>query len=92
LTSLSRLSVHSHGKLAVAHMRSGKLINSVPLCFIYPAMLHLKACAKTRKAIALDWAFIIFGSAVGLFTTVQTLRSLAEPSAAPSFGKCDVPH
>lgn len=54
-------------------------------------MLHLKACAKTRSAIIIDWVFIIFGSAVGLFTTVQTLRSLAEPSQAPSFGKCDVP-
>lgn len=80
----------SHGKLD-SNEALQKLICSVPLCFIYPAMLHLKACAKTRTAIVIDWLFIIFGSAVGLFTTVQTLRSLAEPAQPPSFGKCDVP-
>ncbi|WVO15887.1 hypothetical protein L204_103552 [Cryptococcus depauperatus] len=62
----------------------------IPLCFIYPPMLHLKACARTRKARLMDLTLIIFGSAVGIFTTVQTLRSLFVPSGEkPKFGACD---
>ncbi|ORX40275.1 transmembrane amino acid transporter protein-domain-containing protein [Kockovaella imperatae] len=64
----------------------------IPLCFIYPPLLHLKAVAKTRTARFLDYGLLIFGICVGIFTTVQTLRSLFEPSGAPAqFGKCKVP-
>ncbi|OCF62271.1 solute carrier family 36 (proton-coupled amino acid transporter) [Kwoniella mangroviensis CBS 10435] len=65
----------------------------IPLCFIYPPMLHLKACAKTRKAIVLDYLLIVFGTIVGAYTTVQTVRSLFEPGGdKPKFGKCEVPN
>ncbi|WVQ66001.1 uncharacterized protein L199_004179 [Kwoniella botswanensis] len=65
----------------------------IPLCFIYPPMLHLKACAKTRKAIVLDYLLIVFGTIVGAYTTVQTIRSLFEPGGdKPKFGKCEVPN
>lgn len=66
---------------------------SIPLCFIYPPMLHLKACARTRTQKALDYILIAFGVIVGLYTTVQTIRSLfsSGSSESPRFGKCDVP-
>lgn len=65
---------------------------SVPLCFIYPPLLHLRACAKSRMAKIGDYVFIAFGIGVGLFTTIQTLRSFAEGGGdAPKFGKCDIP-
>lgn len=65
---------------------------SIPLCFIYPPMLHLKACAKTRKAKIIDYTLLAFGVLVGVYTTVQTIRSLFVPSGAgPQFGKCKVP-
>ncbi|ODN95920.1 solute carrier family 36 (proton-coupled amino acid transporter) [Cryptococcus wingfieldii CBS 7118] len=62
----------------------------IPLCFIYPPMLHLRACADTRRARILDWTLIVFGVVVGAFTTVQTLRSLFIPTpAGPKFGNCE---
>ncbi|OXC64687.1 hypothetical protein AYX13_05965 [Cryptococcus neoformans] len=62
----------------------------IPLCFIYPPMLHLKACARTPKARIMDWTLIVFGTIVGAFTTVQTLRSLFIPSPeGPKFGACE---
>jgi hypothetical protein len=46
---------------------------SVPLCFVYPAMLHYKACARTWKQKAADIALGIFGVVAAVYTTVQTL-------------------
>ncbi|OCF31256.1 solute carrier family 36 (proton-coupled amino acid transporter) [Kwoniella heveanensis BCC8398] len=64
----------------------------IPLCFIYPPMLHLKACNPSRKGRILDWILIIFGTIVGAYTTVQTVRSLAQPGGeSPKFGNCEVP-
>jgi hypothetical protein len=45
----------------------------VPLCYVYPPMLHLRACARTRRQKAADWALIVFGVAAAVYTTVQTL-------------------
>lgn len=66
---------------------------SVPLCFIYPPMLHLRARAKTRTQRALDYALITFGVLTTIYTTVQTVRVLVRPAAAgggggPEFGSC----
>ncbi|KAF9109885.1 neutral amino acid transporter [Mortierella sp. AM989] len=36
-------------------------IACMPLCFIFPALFHYKACAKTTKAKVLDIALGIFG-------------------------------
>jgi hypothetical protein len=46
---------------------------SVPLCFVYPAMLHYKACAVTWKQKAADIALGVFGVVAAIYTTVQTL-------------------
>ncbi|KAL1408401.1 hypothetical protein Q8F55_005213 [Vanrija albida] len=65
----------------------------IPLCFIYPPMLHLRGCATTRRQKLLDCLLIGFGLVVGVYTTIQTLRSLFTPSSgeAPRLGKCEVP-
>lgn len=47
---------------------------SVPLCYVYPAMLHYRACSRTRKEKAADIAMIVFGLVVAAYTTVQTVR------------------
>jgi amino acid permease len=46
---------------------------SVPLCYVYPAMLHYKACARTWKQKAADIALGVFGVVAALYTTVQTI-------------------
>jgi proton-coupled amino acid transporter len=48
--------------------------NSVPLCLVYPAMLHYKACAHTRKQKIADLGLMAFGFVAAIFTTVQTIR------------------
>lgn len=45
----------------------------VPLCFCYPAMLHYKACAKTRWQKAIDITLVSFGFIMAVYTSVQTV-------------------
>jgi len=61
----------------------------VPLCYVYPPMLHYKACARTRKEKAGDIALMIFGLLAAVYTTVQTIRLMFEPeTGGPTFGHC----
>ncbi|KAK4698377.1 solute carrier family 36 (proton-coupled amino acid transporter), partial [Phenoliferia sp. Uapishka_3] len=62
----------------------------VPLCFCYPALLHYKACATTRKQKLADIALFIFGVLAAIYTTSQTFIIIfsGEVSAPPTFGKC----
>jgi len=48
--------------------------DSVPLCYVYPAMLHYRACARTRGDKMRDIAMIIFGTVVFVYTSVETIR------------------
>lgn len=45
----------------------------VPLCYVYPAMLHYKACAHTRRQKIIDIALMVFGSIAAVYTTAQTI-------------------
>lgn len=65
----------------------------VPLCYLYPPMLHYKACARTRKAKIADVALMIFGAVAAVYTTAQTIRLMAQPApdGSPKFGRCDIP-
>ncbi|KZT73071.1 hypothetical protein DAEQUDRAFT_808609 [Daedalea quercina L-15889] len=65
----------------------------VPLCYVYPAMLHYKACAHTRKQKIADIALMVFGMIAAIYTTVQTVRLMVEPapSVPPRLGSCDIP-
>ncbi|KAF9354358.1 neutral amino acid transporter [Mortierella sp. AD094] len=56
----------------------------MPLCFIFPALFHYKACAKTTKDKVLDILLGLFGVAVMIFTMYITIRSwvvVAAPEA-----------
>ena len=46
----------------------------MPLCYVYPAMLHYKAAAFTRKQKIADIAMMVFGIIACVFTTAQTLK------------------
>ncbi|KAG8213253.1 amino acid transporter [Butyriboletus roseoflavus] len=46
----------------------------VPLCFVYPAMLHYKAVAKTPMEKTIDILLCVFGLAAMIFTTTQTIK------------------
>ncbi|KAG0700274.1 amino acid transporter [Suillus ampliporus] len=54
----------------------------VPLCFVYPAMLHYKAVAKTRTEKIGDIVLGVFGMAAMIFTTALTIQLMAEPEAS----------
>jgi len=62
----------------------------IPLCYVYPPMLHYKACARTRWAKAKDIALVVFGFAAAVFTTVQTVKLMVEPGPGedPQLGVC----
>ncbi|KAG8998442.1 neutral amino acid transporter [Tulasnella sp. 427] len=66
----------------------------IPLCFIYPAMLHLKACAKTRRQRLADWLMIIFGVIATFYTSIGTIKLMFEPPSgkAPQYGHCAPPN
>ncbi|KAI0685968.1 transmembrane amino acid transporter protein-domain-containing protein [Cytidiella melzeri] len=63
----------------------------VPLCYVYPAMLHYKACARTRKQKIADIALMVFGMIAAAYTTAQTVKLMLEPQPVgpPPFGQCD---
>ncbi|KAJ4477472.1 vacuolar amino acid transporter 4 [Lentinula aciculospora] len=64
----------------------------VPLCYVYPAMLHYKACAHTRQKKLADVAMIVFGLVAAAFTTVQTIKLMIEPEVGGlPVGECDPP-
>ncbi|KAL1940248.1 hypothetical protein VTO73DRAFT_9200 [Trametes versicolor] len=62
----------------------------VPLCYVYPAMLHYKACAHTRKQKIADIALMVFGVIAATYTTVQTIVLMTQPAPAgpPTLGQC----
>ncbi|TCD64918.1 neutral amino acid transporter [Steccherinum ochraceum] len=63
----------------------------VPLCYVYPAMLHYKACARTRKQKVADIALMAFGLIAAVYTTIQTLKLMIgpQPAGPPSLGQCE---
>lgn len=65
----------------------------IPLCFIYPPMLHLRGRATTRTARWLDYGLIVFGVIAAVYTTIMTAKVLITPAVGPGpkLGKCDSP-
>jgi amino acid permease len=53
----------------------------MPLCFIFPAMFHYKACAKTTRAKVLDIILGVVGIGAMAFTLYITVRGWIEVSA-----------
>ncbi|KAG7089222.1 hypothetical protein E1B28_010923 [Marasmius oreades] len=65
----------------------------VPLCYVYPAMLHYRACAKTRRQKVADIAMMTFGMLVAVFTSIQTIKLMVSPDedGGGGIGACDPP-
>ncbi|KAF3934028.1 hypothetical protein ABW19_dt0201757 [Dactylella cylindrospora] len=62
----------------------------IPLVYMYPPMLHFRGVAKTTISKVGDVILGIFGFAVMIYTTQQTVRSWAEgTSVPPTKGFCD---
>jgi amino acid permease len=63
----------------------------MPLCFIFPAMFHYKACAKTIRSKVLDIILGFFGVAAMAFTLYITIRSWVEVAAPDAnIDRCSV--
>ncbi|WFD31628.1 hypothetical protein MSPP1_002667 [Malassezia sp. CBS 17886] len=63
----------------------------VPLCFVYPPLLHLRACATTRRAKVLDITLFVFGVFCVFFAGSQTLVSMFAGGNAPKELVCVPP-
>lgn len=60
----------------------------VPLCFIYPPLLHLKANATRTATKALNYAMLSFGIVCVVFAGSQTIKAMLEGSKAGGPPKC----
>ncbi|KAL1958731.1 hypothetical protein VTO42DRAFT_3850 [Malbranchea cinnamomea] len=63
----------------------------VPLVYVYPPMLHLKAVASSRLQRSADITLTIFGVILCIYTTILTIQNWA--AGSPDSGKpgqCDV--
>ncbi|GJN93680.1 hypothetical protein Rhopal_006737-T1 [Rhodotorula paludigena] len=65
----------------------------VPLGFVFPPLLHYKACAHTTRQKVADIALLVFGVIAAIFSTSQTIQLFAsgDQAAPPTFGSCP-PH
>ncbi|MCO5565379.1 hypothetical protein L7F22_019052 [Adiantum nelumboides] len=63
----------------------------VPLCFIYPPLLHLRACATKRRTIILDYILLAFGIICVVFAGSQTIGTLISGGEGPDKPVCRPP-
>ncbi|RAH57016.1 amino acid transporter [Aspergillus piperis CBS 112811] len=61
----------------------------VPLIYVYPPLLHLKACAQSRRQQIADIALSVFGVLSCLYTTALTLNNWINGSDVKAPGYCD---
>ncbi|EXJ96486.1 hypothetical protein A1O1_01612 [Capronia coronata CBS 617.96] len=61
----------------------------VPLVYVYPPMLHLRAVARKPWQRGLDYVVCIFGLVGCLYTTVLTVQQWAAGGSAKAPGYCD---
>ncbi|TKY85435.1 hypothetical protein EX895_005597 [Sporisorium graminicola] len=60
----------------------------VPLCFIYPPLLHLKANATRTATKALNYAMLFFGVICVVFAGSQTIKAMLESSKPAGPPRC----
>lgn len=60
----------------------------VPLCFIYPPLLHLKANATRTATKALNYAMLFFGIICVVFAGSQTIRAMLESTEPAGPPRC----
>jgi solute carrier family 36 (proton-coupled amino acid transporter) len=61
----------------------------IPLVYIYPPLLHLKAVSRTRWQRGLDYTMCVFGAASCAYTTALTIQQWAAGNTAKDPGYCD---
>ncbi|KAJ5617665.1 hypothetical protein N7537_002779 [Penicillium hordei] len=61
----------------------------VPLIYVYPPLLHLRACARSKRQAIADVALAVFGAICCVYTTYLTLMSWMGPDVPQSPGYCD---
>lgn len=61
----------------------------VPLIYVYPPLLHLRACARFKRQAIADVALAVFGAICCVYTTYLTLMSWMGPDVPQSPGYCD---
>ncbi|KAL0139470.1 transmembrane amino acid transporter protein-domain-containing protein [Mucor lusitanicus] len=60
----------------------------VPLCFLFPPLFHLKACAKSWRQKAIDITIIIFGVVSMTYTTGITIALWSQGGEAAPISRC----
>lgn len=60
----------------------------VPLCFIYPPLLHLKANATRTATKALNYGMLVFGVVCVVFAGSQTIKAMLESSQPAGPPRC----
>ncbi|KAL2835711.1 transmembrane amino acid transporter protein-domain-containing protein [Aspergillus pseudoustus] len=61
----------------------------VPLIYVYPPLLHLRACATSRRQKIADMALTIFGVISCIYTTSLTLNNWINGDNTKAPGYCD---
>ncbi|KAL4981597.1 transmembrane amino acid transporter protein-domain-containing protein [Aspergillus falconensis] len=61
----------------------------VPLIYVYPPLLHLKACAETKRQKLADIALTVFGVVSCIYTTALTLNNWFNGNNTKAPGYCD---
>ncbi|KAJ5892805.1 hypothetical protein N7504_009496 [Penicillium tannophilum] len=61
----------------------------VPLIYVYPPLLHLRACARTRRQVFADIALTVLGVIGCIYTTTLTIQNWIAGGDVPSPGYCD---
>ncbi|KAJ5675645.1 Amino acid transporter transmembrane [Penicillium macrosclerotiorum] len=61
----------------------------VPLIYVYPPLLHLRACARSKRQAIADITLATFGVICCIYTTALTLKNWVGASAPQSPGYCD---
>ncbi|KAJ5309026.1 hypothetical protein PENANT_c020G06764 [Penicillium antarcticum] len=61
----------------------------VPLIYVYPPLLHLRACARSKRQAIADVTLAAFGAICCVYTTSLTIGSWLGPEVPQSPGYCD---
>ncbi|KAJ5895251.1 Amino acid transporter [Penicillium taxi] len=61
----------------------------VPLIYVYPPLLHLRACARSRRQVIADITLAIFGVIGCIYTTSLTIKNWIGGQVVVSPGYCD---
>ncbi|KAL4775560.1 transmembrane amino acid transporter protein-domain-containing protein [Aspergillus nidulans var. acristatus] len=61
----------------------------VPLIYVYPPLLHLKACAETKRQKLADIALTVLGVVSCIYTTALTLNNWVNGNNSKAPGYCD---